>query len=293
MRNRIAIFVPLFLLASLFVLGIALAAKPSGAKNRIWAFEVAEQVGTQEVGEAAAKGAFIGAAIGSGLALLEAAGAGALGGGVTVAQKVATAVGYGFAGHEAASVALDAGRELDAGVSPLEVLKREGPRVAIAIAFVAGPKIVMEHPWFRSAASKAKENFCGLGTEAEASGAAVVEDVLTVTGEEAGVAAEGGGITLNRAVGPDELADIQALGKYRVPAGGTEGKYFFETPQQASNFARMMGDQPYTTTSVTVSPAQMGLGQSVNPVGEGPGFFFSTPDVPSGQVTIFNHSVLR
>jgi hypothetical protein len=95
-----------------------------------------------------------------------------------------------------------------------------------------------------------------------------------------------------RAVGPGELADLHAAGRYRVPAGGTEGKYFFETPEQASNFARMMGDQPYTTTSVRVSPSQLGRGQPINPAREGPGYFFDTPNVPSGPVTIFNHSVV-
>jgi hypothetical protein len=101
------------------------------------------------------------------------------------------------------------------------------------------------------------------------------------------------GKSLYRAVGPEELADIGASGgRYRVPVGGTEGKYFFETPEQASNFAKMMGDKPYTTTRVTVSPSELGNGQFIHPVGEGPGYFFSTPHVPSGPVTIYNHSVL-
>ncbi|MCP5443160.1 MAG: hypothetical protein H6968_09020 [Chromatiaceae bacterium] len=102
----------------------------------------------------------------------------------------------------------------------------------------------------------------------------------------------GGGRTLYRAVGPGELADLQAKGQYRVPAGGTEGKYFFETPEQTSNFARMMGDQPYTTTSVRVSPSELSRGQAINPAREGPGYFFDTPDLPAGPVSIHNHSVL-
>ena len=107
------------------------------------------------------------------------------------------------------------------------------------------------------------------------------------------LAAGGTPTTLYRAVGPNELADIGAAGgRYRVRPGGTEGKYFFETPEQASNFARMMGDKPYTTTSVSVSPSQLRRGQPINPAREGPGYFFSTPDVPSGPVNIFNHSVL-
>jgi hypothetical protein len=101
------------------------------------------------------------------------------------------------------------------------------------------------------------------------------------------------GVTLYRAVGAKELADIDAAGfRYRVPAGGVEGKYFFRTPEQASNFARMMGDQPYTTTSVRVSPTELGRAIPINPAGEGPGYFFSTPNVPTGSVTIWNYSVV-
>ena len=100
------------------------------------------------------------------------------------------------------------------------------------------------------------------------------------------------GTTLYRAVGPDELADLQNLGRYRVPPGGAEGKYFFDTPEQASNFARMMGDKPYTTTSVRVSRSELTRGDRINPAREGPGYFFRTPDVPSGPVTTFNRSVL-
>jgi hypothetical protein len=73
---------------------------------------------------------------------------------------------------------------------------------------------------------------------------------------------------------------------------GTEGKYFFETPEQASNFARMMGDAPYTTTSVRISPTELGRGQPIRPAGEGPGYFFPTPHVPFGPVTIFDFSVV-
>jgi hypothetical protein len=105
------------------------------------------------------------------------------------------------------------------------------------------------------------------------------------------LAAEGGA-TLYRAVGAHELQDIEKVGAYRVAAGGTEGKYFFNSPEQASNFARMMGDQPYTTTSVRVPAGQLAHGHPINPAGEGPGYFFPTPHVPSGPVTIFNHSVL-
>ena len=102
----------------------------------------------------------------------------------------------------------------------------------------------------------------------------------------------GGGRTLFRAVGPKELSDIRATGRYRVPEGGTDGKYLFETPEQASSFARMMGDQPYTTNSVRVTPAELGRGQRITPAREGPAYFFDTPDVPSGPVNIHNYSVV-
>jgi hypothetical protein len=106
-----------------------------------------------------------------------------------------------------------------------------------------------------------------------------------------GVAAKGGK-TLYRAVGPEELADIQKVGGYRVKSGMAEGKYFFDTPEQASNFARMMGKQPYTTTSVRVSGSNLAKGQRINPAKEGPGYFFDTSDVPWGTVRVWDRSVL-
>ncbi len=54
----------------------------------------------------------------------------------------------------------------------------------------------------------------------------------------------------------------------------------------------MMGDKPYTTTSVLVPPSQLAKGQFINPARDGPGFFFSTPSVPNGPVNVFNRSVL-
>jgi hypothetical protein len=82
------------------------------------------------------------------------------------------------------------------------------------------------------------------------------------------------------------------VGRYRVPAGTVEGKYFFRTREQAANFARMMGDQAYTITSVRVSPAELARAQPVRPAREGPGYFFATPEVPSTAVTILNSSVV-
>ena len=140
-----------------------------------------------------------------------------------------------------------------------------------------------------SASTTASANFVSatIGadpTPAGSSGAAVVVSRSFSAAEE--------GTTLYRAVGDGELEDIQENGGYRVTPGGTQGKYFSESPEQASNFARMMGDQPYTTTSVRVSPGELANGHPINPSGEGPGYFFETPHVPSGPVSVFNHSVL-
>jgi hypothetical protein len=106
------------------------------------------------------------------------------------------------------------------------------------------------------------------------------------------VEAAEGGATLYRAVQAGELADIEEFGAYRALSGQTEGKYFFDTPEQASNFAKMSGDAPYTTTSVNVSDAELSLGQRINPAGEGPGYFFPTPNIPPGSVNIFHFSVV-
>jgi len=152
--------------------------------------------------------------------------------------------------------------------------------------------------------------FAGVGAEKPASGSAAVAGTRlranTRPSEEAvrenpassydlasdsPVAAEGT-TTLFRAVSSSELADIEATGAYRSLAGQTEGKYFFDTAEQASNFARMMGDGPYTTTSIELTPGELSFGQRINPLGEGPGYFFPSPNIPSGTVNIFNFSVL-
>jgi hypothetical protein len=106
------------------------------------------------------------------------------------------------------------------------------------------------------------------------------------------IAVKGAGTTLFRAVGPNELPSIQAAGRYGLAPGGAEGKYFFATERQASNFAKMMGDKAHTTTSVNVSPAELLRGESINPFGEGPGYFFRGADLPAGPVNIFNYMVL-
>ncbi len=70
------------------------------------------------------------------------------------------------------------------------------------------------------------------------------------------------------------------------------GKRFFATPEETSNFARMTGDKPYTTTSVHASTSDMAKAERVPLAREGEAYFFRTPNIPSGPVTINNHSVV-
>src|SRR3954467_10225178 len=88
-------------------------------------------------------------------------------------------------------------------------------------------------------------------------------------------------IALYRAVGPSELADLFVTRRYRVSPAGAEGKYFFLTALQAANFARMVGGGPYSTTSVLVPREDLAKAHFIVPAGEGPGWVFTTQDVPA------------
>jgi hypothetical protein len=101
----------------------------------------------------------------------------------------------------------------------------------------------------------------------------------------------GDAMTLYRAVGPGELADIESFGGYRAVDGMVEGKYFFETPEQVSKYALKIGDKAYTMTSVSVPRSEMIWASRINPADEGPGFFFSAAHIPSGPVTIYRSMV--
>lgn len=74
-------------------------------------------------------------------------------------------------------------------------------------------------------------------------------ELISVAAETAG----GGGdlTTLYRAVGKDELKDIQGTGVYRAAPGGTEGKYFFPTGSQAENFSDLMEKAGQGSTGIT------------------------------------------
>src|SRR3989442_6905291 len=79
------------------------------------------------------------------------------------------------------------------------------------------------------------------------------------------------GVTLFRAVGPAELADITAAGGvYRTAAGAVEGKYFFPTIEQAAAFAKAMYPKggPYTITATQVPQTVMQGATTLSLAGE-------------------------
>ncbi|WP_303907144.1 RHS repeat domain-containing protein, partial [Thiohalomonas denitrificans] len=66
--------------------------------------------------------------------------------------------------------------------------------------------------------------------------------------------------TLYRAVGPDELVDIENTGQF-VNRGSAEGKYFTTSSEHASDYAKQavnaFGDAPYTTVSTQVPKSSL------------------------------------
>lgn len=83
----------------------------------------------------------------------------------------------------------------------------------------------------------------------------VVGAPRTPPAENAGFPAAEGGTTLYRAVGPAELADIEANGALRN-LGSAEGKYFTTSGEAASSYAKQavagFGDPPYTLIQTRV-----------------------------------------
>jgi RHS repeat-associated protein len=67
-------------------------------------------------------------------------------------------------------------------------------------------------------------------------------------------------VDLYRAVGPDELADIQKLDAFRNPIG-IEGKYFTKTGEEAASYARQavegFGDAPYTIVKTQIPQSML------------------------------------
>lgn len=77
---------------------------------------------------------------------------------------------------------------------------------------------------------------------------------------DAGKVTKGRSTTLYRAVGPDELADIQKTGQL-VNRGSAEGKYFTTSAEHASSYAKQavnaFGDTPYTIVKTKVPKSSL------------------------------------
>ncbi|MGI9279003.1 MAG: hypothetical protein ACR2PX_05150 [Endozoicomonas sp.] len=73
--------------------------------------------------------------------------------------------------------------------------------------------------------------------------------------------------TLYRAVGPDELADIKKTGHF-VNRGSAEGKYFTDTAEHASSYAKQavkaFRDPPYTIVKTEVPASYLGTSIEVD-----------------------------
>jgi hypothetical protein len=110
-------------------------------------------------------------------------------------------------------------------------------------------------------------------------GAKLAEDAAKTT-------ADGGGGALTRlywAVDSNELRDIKGTGVYRSAPGGTEGKYFFPTREQAGNFSNMMdktGTGPYCITSGCIPNSVLQDIVTMHPAGKGTAYFIPEELLP-------------
>jgi hypothetical protein len=97
-------------------------------------------------------------------------------------------------------------------------------------------------------------------------------------------------VEIFRAVGPNELADIRLTGHYRPGGISVNGKYFYPTAQQVTNFVEMASRtkllaKPYTMSSTIVRRSD--LPKPIDPVKEGLAYFFEADKIPQGAVKIF------
>lgn len=97
-----------------------------------------------------------------------------------------------------------------------------------------------------------------------------------------------------RAVGQHEADDIGATGGYRN-APGLEGKYFFQTQEQAEQYGQMMNKAPgfgapNYLTSGSVPTSALSSAEGMEAGSEGPGLFFRG-DL-SDFFNVFNHGLI-
>ncbi|RBY76602.1 hypothetical protein DQ239_13770 [Blastococcus sp. TF02-09] len=95
---------------------------------------------------------------------------------------------------------------------------------------------------------------------------------------------EGDDLTrLYRAVEPAEFRDLVGSGTYRSAPGGTEGKYFFPTKDQAEHFSNLMGKTgrgPYCITSGCIPRSTLDGIETISPAGEGTAYFIPEELLP-------------
>lgn len=116
------------------------------------------------------------------------------------------------------------------------------------------------------------------------SGPATALRVLSTAAEDV----TAGGTRLFRVTGPNETADIEANGAYRL-AKGRVGKSFYPTEEQAVNLARMYNESgiggPYTLTSGVFSPDLMAELEPFSPPGgRGAGVLRSRAESPGSNL---------
>ncbi|MCP3995478.1 MAG: RHS repeat-associated core domain-containing protein [bacterium] len=125
--------------------------------------------------------------------------------------------------------------------------------------------------------------FAAVGLAAPGSGYSKLDDAVGIADDLVGGARRGDDLVdLFRAVGPDELGDIQNTGKL-INRGSAEGKYFTSSVEGASDYARQavraFGDPPYTTIRTQIPRSH--LPASVDVDGGIPAYVIPDDTLPS------------
>jgi hypothetical protein len=86
-------------------------------------------------------------------------------------------------------------------------------------------------------------------------------------------------------VSPTELQDILAHHSYRVPSG-LEGKYFYDTIEQARRFPELLGATGYAVTSASFPLEALEAADRVDLAVEGVGWLLPASIFPFGPVIL-------
>jgi RHS repeat-associated protein len=205
-----------------------------------------------------------------------------------------------------------------AGNDPINAVDPDGKILDTfldAVFIIADVAILAYDEIFNGGANRA-ENVFALGADAAAAavpfatGAGVA---VRAGGKVAGEAAQSGAraaeagsraaedfvgsnddlVTLYRAVGPDELADIQETSRF-INRGSAEGKYFTSSAADASDYARQavrsFGDAPYTTVQTQIRRSD--LPEVVSVDGGIPAYVVPNDRLPGLTPIPLNYSVV-